>query len=74
MHDGHVHPYDEFLSLAAASVVWNHMGVSGLVTPDRLPVPGDRFHDGNVGYHLHDGGHELAPRSWMMFLDFFLQE
>ena len=76
--DPWVHPYDEFLSLAAASPVWNRFGVPGLVTPDRLPASNhyhtEIFHDGYIGYHLHHGAHELAPRNWNWFLDFFLQD
>jgi len=70
-NDEFVHPYDEFLALFAASPIWEHSGVTGLITEDRLPIAGDKFFDGNIGYHLRAGNHPMETADWLAFLEFF---
>lgn len=35
-----------------------------------MPEAGDVFHAGYIGYHLRQGGHDLAPEDWMHFMEF----
>lgn len=53
-------PVSEFLNCYA----------SGLIAEDRLPVPGDRFHDGRVGYDLRDGQHYFSRADWLNLIAF----
>lgn len=64
-------PESEFLTALWASGAWELLGEKGLVTPDRMPVPGDRFQEGRVGYHLRDGLHCQAREDWLAYMDFF---
>ncbi len=65
-------PVSEYLSCVAASEFYTLFGESGLVAPDRFPVPGDVFHAGNIGYHYREGMHYFSREDWNKFLDFFL--
>lgn len=64
-------PVSEFLSCVAASPAWEALGRKGFVSPDRLPVPGEAFHEGSIGYHLRAGGHDLIREDWQNFMKFF---
>lgn len=63
-------PVSEYLCCAAASAAWEETGAKGFAAPDRLPLPGERFADGNVGYHLRAGTHFLSRYDWIRFCDF----
>ena len=63
-------PVSEFLSCYAASEVYEELGMTGLVCPDRLPKAGESFHDGNIGYHLRYGTHYLSREDWNEFMNF----
>ena len=63
-------PEAEFLTTLHASSAWELLGKKGLVCPDRMPVPGDHFADGNVGYHLRDHGHFLSREDWKAYIEF----
>ena len=63
-------PVSEFLSCAAASEVYEKLGLKGLVCPDRLPEAGEHFHEGNIGYHLRKGTHYLSREDWNLFMDY----
>lgn len=63
-------PESEFLSCVAASEVYEKLGLKGLISPDRLPVAGDKFHEGNIGYHLRSGSHYLSREDWQNFIKF----
>jgi len=66
--------YDsEYLSCVAASEVYEHLGAKGFIRPDRLPVTGDSFGEGDIGYHLRAGTHAFPLEDWFMMLDFFLK-
>ena len=67
--DGWSDPVSEFLGAAAASDAYAPYGKSGLIA-DRMPKPWDIFHEGCIGYHLRQGGHDLAPEDWQKFMDF----
>ena len=60
-----------FLSALAASEAWTALGQKGLVTPDRIPVPGETvLLDGRIGFHVRHKGHYLSREDWGHFLDF----
>lgn len=66
-------PNSEYLACVAASEVYEKIGLVGFVHPDRLPITGDVFHDGNIGYHLRRGSHYLSREDWLRFMDFFIK-
>ena len=63
-------PEAQFLSALSASTVWENLGTSGLVTPDRMPTPGESFSDGNIHFHLREGTHFLSRTDWNCYMDF----
>ncbi len=63
-------PAHEFLGCVAASPAWEAMGLTGFVTPDRLPQPGERLHEGCIGYHIRKGTHYLSREDWNGFMDY----
>ena len=44
-------PENEFLSCLAADEYYESNGKTGLIYFDRLPLPGECLHDGDIGYH-----------------------
>lgn len=68
--DAGADPAAEFLGSRAASSAWEMLGCRGLVCPDRMPVPGDSFGEGNVHYHLRPGTHFFSRTDWNLHLDF----
>lgn len=64
-------PVSEFLGGLAAGEVYALYGKQGLCHANRLPVPGDRFHAGCVGYHLRPGDHFLNRDDWKAVMAFF---
>jgi len=64
-------PASEFLTSLHASAAWELLGEQGLVTPDRMPVPGDHFAEGNVGYHLRRHRHFFSRDDWHAYIRFF---
>ncbi len=63
-------PNNEYLSCVGASEYFVAEGKEGFVHPDRLPVMGDYFHEGNIGYHLRSGKHYLSREDWQLFIRF----
>ncbi len=63
-------PKSEFLTSLWASQAWELLGEKGLVCPDRLPVPGDHFREGQIGYHLRSGRHFLSREDWNHYIRF----
>lgn len=63
-------PKSEFLTTLWASQAWEMLGKEGLVTPDRMPEPGDALHEGTVGYHLRAGTHFFSREDWNMYIRF----
>ncbi len=64
--DAWADPNSQYLSLCAASVKW---GENGFVHPDRLPVIGDNFDDGNICYHKRAGTHYFSRFDWNVYLN-----
>lgn len=63
-------PEAEFLTTLHASSVWEALGKKGLVCPDAMPSPGDKFFDGYVGYHLRDHEHFISREDWNAYIEF----
>lgn len=66
-------PYSEYLSCCAATKVYEKLGRKGFIHPDALPVCGDVFVDGDIGYHLRRGKHYLSREDWQYFISFIKQ-
>ena len=63
-------PKSEFLTSLHASSAWELLGHKGLITPDKLPEPGDHLAEGNVGYHLRAGRHFMSREDWNHYIKF----
>lgn len=63
-------PVSEYLSCCAASQVYEKLGLKGFSHPDRLPVVGDVFGAGTIGYHLRSGCHYFSREDWNHFFRF----
>lgn len=64
-------PEGEFLTALWASPAWELFGRKGLVAEeDRLPVAGDHFKQGCIGYHLRKWDHFLSREDWKHYLRF----
>ena len=60
---------NQFLSGVAASEIWEMYGKVGMISPDRLPVLGDTWTDGTVGFHLRAGKHYHSRTDWLVYMD-----
>lgn len=60
-------PMQEFHACVLAAEVYEKLGLSGLNAPDRLPVPGDCFQTGHIGYHLRGGTHYFSREDWQKY-------
>ncbi|MBE6952271.1 MAG: acetylxylan esterase [Ruminococcaceae bacterium] len=67
-------PEAEFLTTLHASTAWELLGVPGLICPDRMPIPGDHFSEGHIGYHLRDHRHYLSREDWNAYIRFLDQK
>ena len=67
-------PESEFLTALHASGAWELLGEKGLVVPDRMPVPGDRFGEGNIQYHLRSNKHYLSREDWNLYIKFLKEK
>jgi hypothetical protein len=74
INDQYVDAPSEYLSYIAAGEVWKAMAHKGFIAVDGVPAIGDKFHEGDIGYDLRDGGHSFSEADVAMFLDFFLKE
>jgi len=63
-------PYSEYLAAYAASDAYHLLKMDGLIGEDRAPLPGDVFHEGNIGFHMREGGHFLSRYDWNKYMDF----
>jgi len=68
--DSWADPVSEYLSCCAASEVYERLGTKGFIHPDSLPVCGDAFAEGNIGYHMRSGKHYLSREDWQYFMRF----
>ena len=72
--DSGADPSSEFLTSLWASPAWELLGARGLVCPDRMPVPGDHFHEGCIGYHLRRHAHFLSREDWNLYIRFLREK
>lgn len=63
-------PVNQFLNCVAASEAYRALGYDGFICEDRLPVIGDSYHDGRVGYHMRAGSHYFSRTDWLELIDF----
>jgi len=61
-------PRGEFTSLKEAGAVYRLFGSNGLDTAEMPPV-GESIQN-DLGYHMHDGPHDIAAFDWDKFMDF----
>jgi hypothetical protein len=67
--DSWADPEGEFLSLLAASPVWQRSGLGGLPASSMPPVDQPLWGRA-MGYHIRTGSHDLLPYDWEKFLEF----
>lgn len=62
-------PKSEFRSCVEAAPVYALYGMKTVGT-DQFPALGKPLHDGQVGYHVREGNHDLKVVDWSFFMDF----
>lgn len=67
-------PDSQYLSCYAASWAWKMLGKKGFIAPDRLPVVGAAFNDGDVCYQLREGTHYLGRKDWQFFMNTIMKK
>jgi len=63
-------PMSEYLCCCEAGKVYERLGLSGFVHPDRYPVATESFHEGRVGYHIRHGEHYFSREDWKQYFAF----
>ena len=63
-------PNNEYLSCVAAGEYFEAQGLTGFVHPKRLPVIGDFFDKGYIGYHMRAGKHYFSREDWQYFIKY----
>jgi hypothetical protein len=59
-------PNSEFLACVASSESFEN----GFICEDRLPIVGDIFFEGDIGYQLRDGTHYFSREDWLKLIHF----
>ena len=67
--DGWADPRGEYLSAYHASPVYELLGKRGLTSP-ASPEAGVPMAEGEIGYHIREGGHSVELYDWRRFMDF----
>lgn len=67
--DAWADPEGEFLSCVYAEPVYELFGKNGLGV-EHLPPLDTPLHDGQIGYHIRSGGHDITAADWKWYLDF----
>jgi hypothetical protein len=62
-------PEGEFLAAVHAESVYRLFGLTGLGTKI-MPEPDHALNDGQIGYHIRTGKHDLTAFDWMCYMDF----
>ena len=70
LEDSWADPTSELLSCVAATPAYETHGLAGMVCEDRLPVAGDEYHEGSIGYHLRPGLHYFGREDWNRLMTF----
>lgn len=60
---------NQFLNCVESSKAWELYGKTGLIAPDRMPICGDIFTDGCVGFHLREGKHYHSRTDWLIYME-----
>ena len=60
---------NQFLNCVASSPVWKLYGKTGFITDNKMPVCGDIYTDGEVGFHLRAGNHYHSRTDWRIYMD-----
>ena len=67
-------PESEFLTTLHASQAWELLGRKGLVVSDHMPRTDEVLQEGDVGYHVREGGHFFSREDWMNYIRFMDQK
>ncbi len=67
--DAWADPKAEFRACVEAAPVWALFEQRGFPVTT-FPAPESPLHDGQIGYHLRTGKHDLTEYDWMRFADF----
>lgn len=62
-------PDNEFLACVEASPAWELFGKKGVVAA-KIPAPEAPVEEGQIGYHLRTGKHDLTEYDWKCYMDF----
>lgn len=62
-------PRGSYLALLSAVPVFRLLGKAGGI-PDEMPPLNTRVSDGNIAFHIREGGHNMLLKDWNMFMDF----
>ena len=63
-------PKSEFLCLQAINEVYELLGKSGINYNCEYPLINKKIYEGNIGYHLRKGTHNLGRYDWNQFIKF----
>lgn len=64
--DAWADPKAQYLCCVAASSAFG----KGLSCPDRFPEPGEKFLEGDIGFHLRNGCHYFSREDWHRLIEF----
>lgn len=70
--DGDMAQYQlaDFMSAAAASPAFEELGLKGLVSENKLPMPTVVYDEGHIGYALRPGSHHFSRWDWNRHMEF----
>ncbi|MCO8121874.1 acetylxylan esterase [Stieleria sp. TO1_6] len=66
-------PKGEFLAAVHADPVYRLLATTGMggdAPPEKMPPPDQPIADGEIGYHLRTGKHDLTEYDWQQYLNF----
>ena len=63
-------PESEYLSCAAASEVYEKLGLKGLVGKEEKPSPETVYQEGEIAYHIRPGKHYHSRKDWNYYMDY----
>ncbi len=69
--DTEMDPKSEFLSCMAASEVYKMLGLKGMVHSGEMPEVGQSLDEGEIGFHIREGGHCFSREDWLHYMAFF---
>ncbi len=60
----------EYLAAYSASAAYRIYSKKGFVAEDNFPEPGQKFHEGEIGYHLRSGPHCVSRYDWNSLIQY----